>query len=105
MTNHNPRRKPPTYVLNHLWSESFGHCTNPGCQRNLYQGNQKIAETAHIIPHSHDGDVSFEILIMLCPNCDTTYETTQSTANIELMKHWKYERRWEIDQRFQSICE
>lgn len=82
-----------------LYAESMGKCMNPDCQKDLFIINGDIAEKAHIIPHCDTANNSFENLIILCPNCHTSFDKN-SAFDEEEVKSWKSKRQEQISQIF-----
>ena len=83
-----------------LWAESMGHCMNPKCGEDLFQGDGKIGELAHIIPHADGGDVSFDNLLALCRHCHKTIDDNREKWPSDILRDWKRGRNSEIRQRF-----
>ena len=82
-----------------LWAESGGRCMNPECQIDLFAGNGDIAERAHIFPYRESEDNSFENLVLLCPNCHTTFDKN-GTFSIDDIRRWKSERAEQMNRVF-----
>ncbi len=82
-----------------LYAESIGKCMNPNCQKDLFITNGDIAEKAHIVPHCETADNTFENLIILCPNCHTSFDKNLAFTKEEV-KGWKRKREEEISQMF-----
>ncbi len=79
-----------------LWADSMGRCMNPSCEKELFSTNiGDIAEKAHIVPYSDTADNSLENLIILCPNCHTSFDKN-SAFNEEEVKGWKVRREEKV---------
>lgn len=86
-------------VKRKLYAESMGRCMNPDCQRELFIGDGDIIEKAHIVPYCETADNSFENLIVLCPNCHTSFDK-HLLFSIEEVRNWKRIRQEECDRLF-----
>lgn len=109
---------PNPYVKLQLFADSAGYCQNPECNlplfHNVGKSNFHIAEMAHIIGASNDGPRSsitltkadkgkFENLILLCPNCHTKIDKTESEFSDKLLKKWKSNHSLKIQDLFGII--
>ena len=83
-----------------LWSESMGHCMNPQCHKDLFQGDANIGELAHIEPNADGGDVSFNNLLVLCRHCHKTIDDNPQQWPGDVLRHWKRDRNSEIKKQF-----
>ncbi|MFC8535269.1 HNH endonuclease [Streptomyces sp. NPDC057249] len=87
-----------------LWSESGGHCQNPGCRVDLHAfvDQAHVAELAHIIPASTNGPRATEgadlteteradptNILVLCPTCHTMIDKGPSQYPAEILRRWK----------------
>lgn len=87
-----------------LWSESAGHCQNPGCRLDLHALTDKtsIGEMAHVIPASDDGPRADEAsgldeqgrarpenVIVLCPNCHRLIDKDADAYPAADLRAWK----------------
>lgn len=87
-----------------LWSESGGHCQNPGCRVDLHSFIEQmhVAELAHIIPASTKGPRATEgsdlteveradpaNILVLCPTCHTMIDKGPSQYPAEVLRRWK----------------
>lgn len=99
-----PRQSIKKSDQEYLWSESGGHCQNPGCRRDLHEivKRKPIAELAHIIPASPDGPRGREStefddqrrreasnILLLCPTCHTAIDQAPDEYPSELLRAWK----------------
>ena len=92
-------REISTDVQRKLYAESIGRCMNPDCQKELFSDNGDIIEKAHITPFCDTGDNSFENLIVLCPNCHTSFDKN-AEFSLDQVRMWKQIRKQEIDKVF-----
>lgn len=88
-----------------LWGRAAGHCSNPGCRRELTQLLPSgrwihVGEHAHIIARSPKGPrgvdgistaetETYENYILLCPNCHTLVDKSPDSYPPELLRAWK----------------
>ena len=87
-----------------LWSESGGHCQNPGCRVDLhaFTDESNVAELAHIIPASSKGPRADEgadlteleraettNILVLCPTCHTVIDKGSSQYPADVLHDWK----------------
>ncbi len=93
------RKAVPRNVERSLWAESMGYCMNPECNIRLI-GCASIADQAHIVAHTDNGDVSADNLILLCANCHREVDSTRTDQTPALLRQWKENRNREIRQRF-----
>ncbi len=93
------RKAIPKYTERRLYAESMGKCMNPNCKKDLFLTQGDIAEKAHIIPYSDTEDNSYDNLIILCPNCHTSFDKNQ-VLNISEVKQWKEIRKKELEEFF-----
>ncbi|WP_329138152.1 HNH endonuclease signature motif containing protein [Streptomyces sp. NBC_00670] len=97
-----------------LWSESGGHCQNPGCRVDLHAfvDQVHVAELAHIIPASTKGPRATEgpdlteseradptNILVLCPTCHTMIDKGPSQYPAGILRRWK-----ERSQRARAIA-
>lgn len=87
-----------------LWSESGGHCQNPGCSADLHSfvKGKHIRELAHIIAASTEGprgDEGPELtdserarpenVVVLCPTCHTMIDKAPEQYPANVLRRWK----------------
>lgn len=82
-------------VKRRLYAESMGKCMNPDCKTELFLNDGDIVEKAHIVPHCKTEDNSFENLIILCPNCHTSFDKGLVFKE-DKVKDWKAKRQYEV---------
>ena len=90
----------PINVQRKLWSESMGHCMNPGCHIDLFREGASIGEMAHIKPNSEGGDTSFDNLIILCRNCHKVIDDGRTASTETTLSSWRENRNSEVRRRF-----
>ena len=98
------RQKIDKSTQEYLWSESGGHCQNPGCRRDLHAilKRKPVSELAHIIPASLGGPRGTEEthlnddqragasnILLLCPTCHTAIDKDTAEYPVELLRAWK----------------
>ena len=89
-----------TAVQRMLWSESMGHCMNPGCQMDLFRNGVFLGEIAHIEENAAGGSVSYENLLILCRNCHKEIDAQRTATTEQVLLKWKANRNDEIRQQF-----
>lgn len=90
----------PRAVKRRLWAESMGRCMNPACHSELIRDAVSVGQMAHIIPHSEDGTVSFENLVLLCPTCHTQIDSSRQESTGTTLREWKHNRNLQISNLF-----
>ena len=93
------RKQIPDNVKRRLWAESMGRCMNPDCLLTLFINDKDIAEQAHIVPYNKTQDNTFENLVILCPNCHTTFDKVNG-FDINNIKNWRKIRQEEVEKYF-----
>lgn len=109
------RINPSNVTKLHLFADSGGFCSNPGCLSEIFVDLESkvihVGEIAHVISAGEEGPRSdgnmtpeqrgeYKNLILLCPRCHTIIDKAEEEYPVELLLEWKQNHRQAIADTF-----